>query len=187
MDDGKEEGPVAADGQGDLQVEAGGRGLADALQVGPADSLPSENTKEAGAAALFPVSSGARSGCRLNPSAMKASAGAPFFSCTSGVNLLPRLCPSQALILLQGCGSHSSWFLGGWPDLGGLHGMCPVGRHQQAGFETCHGLGDKERKMSTLKMLPLAFAKKRDFVPSTPAHSLARDMTASETSACKPQ
>lgn len=45
MDDGKKEGQTAADGHSDLQVEAGGRSLAEAPQVGPADSLPSENTK----------------------------------------------------------------------------------------------------------------------------------------------
>lgn len=72
--------------------------------------------------------------------------------------------------------------------------MCPVEgtrkisqRGLKAGFETCNGLGDKEGKMSTLKMLALAFAKKRDFVFSTPAHSLAGEMTAFGMSACKPQ
>lgn len=33
----------------------------------------------------------------------------------------------------------------------------------KAGFEKCNGLGDKDEKMSVLKMLALAFAKKRDF------------------------
>ena len=42
MDDGKE-GQTAADGHSDLQVEAGGRVWG--VQVGCADSLPSENTK----------------------------------------------------------------------------------------------------------------------------------------------
>lgn len=91
MDDGKE-GQTAADGHSDLQVEAGGRGVAEALQVGCADSLPSENTKGTWATALFPASSRAGRGCAAsdNTSAMKASAaGPPSFSCTSGVNLPP--------------------------------------------------------------------------------------------------
>lgn len=47
MDDGKE-GQKATDGHGNLQVEAGGRGFAEALQVGCTDSLPTENTKGPG-------------------------------------------------------------------------------------------------------------------------------------------
>lgn len=55
MDDGKKEGQKASDGHSDLQVRAGGRGLAEALQVGSVDSLPSENTKGTWATALFPA------------------------------------------------------------------------------------------------------------------------------------
>lgn len=53
---------MAADGHSVLQVQAGGGGLPEALQVGRADSLPSENTKGTWAAALFPASFRARSG-----------------------------------------------------------------------------------------------------------------------------
>lgn len=46
---------------------------------------------------------------------------------------------------------------------------------------------EKKKKMSALKMLVLAFAKKRDFALSIPSHSLARKMTAFGTLICKQQ
>lgn len=154
MDDGKE-GQTAADGHSDLQVEAGGRGVAEALQVGCADSLPSENTKGTWATALFPASSRAGRGCAAsdNTSAMKASAaGPPSFSCTSGVNLPP----PGPFFLLQGLGSNSFWVLCGWLDLGWPHGMFPVlctdkvfHNGLRARFEKCKGLGDKKKNVST--------------------------------------
>lgn len=97
MDDGKKEGQKASDGHSGLQVRAGGRGLAEALQVGSVDSLPSENTKGTWAIALFPASFRARSGPPPQPICSESFRWPPFFSCTSGVNLPPpRLCPSQA-------------------------------------------------------------------------------------------
>lgn len=66
--DGGKEGQTAADGHNGLQVKAGGKGLLEALQVGCADSLPSENTRGTWATALFPASFRARSRlCHLLP------------------------------------------------------------------------------------------------------------------------
>lgn len=130
MDDGKE-GQMATDGHSDLQVQAGGRGLAEALQVGHADSLPSENTKGTCTTALFPAPSGPDWLHLLNLSAMKASAGPPFFSCTSGVNL-----PAPAPLPLPGPSFCSraevaipfGFFVAGWTWGGFVE--CSRGMHQ---------------------------------------------------------
>lgn len=98
----KKELQTAADGHSNLQVEAGGKGLTEALQVGHADSLLRENTKGTWATALFRARS--RWASSNNPSAAKVSAGSPFFAYTSGVNILPSAPPHhpRSLVQLQG-------------------------------------------------------------------------------------
>lgn len=98
MDDGKE-GQTAADGHSDLQVEAGGKSLTAALQVGRADSLPSGNTKGTWATALFPASLQGQERLRL----LKQSICYESFRWPSFLFLhlrcepsSPRLYPSQA-------------------------------------------------------------------------------------------